>query len=302
MKGMPWFRLYSEIKDDPKMLCLSDTHFRLWISLLCMASESDDRGVIAPCPPIGLAAALRTTCDALSEALEAFAELDMIERQDDGSILVTHFLDRQYDNPSDQPEQTRDRKRRQRERTRDTETSHEQVTSESREVTQRVEESREEERRVEETKDPSGAAAPAPAKITAKPAKPNSGLREDQVMWNVLLSVFGIPDGTKPSDAARARWNEAIKQFRDAGVKATDLPSLAERYEKLFGKRPPTPHAMVVHLLELQSNAPPRASPVPSAYQRPVTTKQEAEDDEWDRQFAAKVERDKTAALSRAAN
>jgi hypothetical protein len=294
--GMRWFRLYSEIKDDPKVLCLTDTQFRLWIGLLCMASESTERGTIPSCPLMGLAAALRTTKESLTEALDLFGELGMVERDDDGAILVTHFLERQYDNPSDQPEQTRERKRRQ--RARDSESSHADVTSESRDGHD-TEKRREEERRVEKTKDPSGAAAPAPAKATAKPTNPDSGLREDQVMWNVLLGVFGVPDGTRPSDAARAKWNDAIKQFRGAGVKAADLPNLADRYEQLFGKRPPTPHSMVAHLLELRSNAPPPPVPRSSTYQRPVMTKQEAEDDEWDRQLAAKIERDKAAALSR---
>ncbi|MDQ3542034.1 MAG: phage replisome organizer N-terminal domain-containing protein [Chloroflexota bacterium] len=123
---MKWFRVYSEIKDDPKMLELDDHQFRLWINLLAMASEDGvtsrdtgvtSRGNVRASRRKGLAAALRTDVDALNTALDLFEELDMIEVEDDGEIItIAHWDARQYDKPSDIPEKTRERKRKSRSR------------------------------------------------------------------------------------------------------------------------------------------------------------------------------------------
>lgn len=113
---MKWFRLYAEIKDDPKMLELDDAQFRTWINLLAMASEADERGVIPAHRPRGLAAALHATVENMETAFALFAEIGMIERREDGSLLLTNFMERQYDNPSDRPEKVAERKARLKER------------------------------------------------------------------------------------------------------------------------------------------------------------------------------------------
>ena len=117
---MKWFRLYSEIKDDPKMLALTDHQFRIWINLLAMASDTSERGIIPRYPMRGLAASLHTTEDQLIEALDLFAseEFNLIARQEDGSIFITKFADRQYDNPSDQPKKVNERVKKHREQKR----------------------------------------------------------------------------------------------------------------------------------------------------------------------------------------
>ena len=42
----PWFRLYSELYTDPKMLKITAQEFRTFIYLLCYANEQDTRGEI----------------------------------------------------------------------------------------------------------------------------------------------------------------------------------------------------------------------------------------------------------------
>ena len=37
MAGYPWFRMYHEMIEDPKIGTLSDQEFRLWVELLCLA-------------------------------------------------------------------------------------------------------------------------------------------------------------------------------------------------------------------------------------------------------------------------
>ncbi len=94
---MEWFRLYSEIKDDPKMLALTDGEFRLWINLLAMASESSERGVIASCPLDGLAKSLHTSKQFLQKSLRKFESsfLNIVKVRDDGAIVITNFCKRQ---------------------------------------------------------------------------------------------------------------------------------------------------------------------------------------------------------------
>ena len=40
MKKMPWLKLHTEIRTDPKMLALNDMEFRIWIYALCLAADS----------------------------------------------------------------------------------------------------------------------------------------------------------------------------------------------------------------------------------------------------------------------
>lgn len=42
--SLPWFRLYRELKDDPKIGGLSDAQFRCYIESLCWACEKGDGG------------------------------------------------------------------------------------------------------------------------------------------------------------------------------------------------------------------------------------------------------------------
>lgn len=43
---MPWFKLYSGMLEKPRVYNLSDSQFRLWIELLCLANESAVPGTV----------------------------------------------------------------------------------------------------------------------------------------------------------------------------------------------------------------------------------------------------------------
>ena len=118
MAGTPWFKFYDEFLDDPKMLSLSDDMVTLWVRMLCLANRSDERGVIRPYPLSGLARALYTTEEQLSEALELFTspQFNMIEVRDDKAIVLTNWQKRNPRKPSDEPHRVAERKRRWRER------------------------------------------------------------------------------------------------------------------------------------------------------------------------------------------
>lgn len=130
----PWFRVYTELRTDSKMEFLDDHQFRIWMNLLCMAAESKTRGMVIasdgkPYPISVLSKALRTVDRKLKAALALFERLDMVEITDDG-IAIKHFLDRQYDKPSDMPNRTAERKQKSRQ---NKEESHANVTPLSRE-------------------------------------------------------------------------------------------------------------------------------------------------------------------------
>jgi len=42
--GMPWFRMYHEMIDDPKIGILDNDEFRLWVEILCLACKSGNGG------------------------------------------------------------------------------------------------------------------------------------------------------------------------------------------------------------------------------------------------------------------
>jgi hypothetical protein len=43
---MKWFRLYNEVYSDPKVQGLRPELFRFWVNVMCIASESDPRGIV----------------------------------------------------------------------------------------------------------------------------------------------------------------------------------------------------------------------------------------------------------------
>ncbi len=128
MRKLPWFKLYTEIRTDPKMQALTDSEFRLWIYALCLASESKVRGVICmeeglPYPPEVLAKAMGVEAKTWEKAVEQFVKLRLVAVQGDGSILLLHFDCRQYDKPSDLPEAVKERKKRYQERLKQAQTA-----------------------------------------------------------------------------------------------------------------------------------------------------------------------------------
>ncbi len=144
----PWFRAYSEMLHDPKLKRMTPAQRWVWVGLLCLASDSEDRGVLELAPGVAyelddLALAMDVDAETVDTCLGHAAELGML-RRDGTKLIVVNWDKRQYDNPSDTPEQTRERQRKH--RSRDVEQSHEpqaeQVTSAvttlSREVTTQI--------------------------------------------------------------------------------------------------------------------------------------------------------------------
>jgi len=114
MARMPWFRLYSEARNDAKLRNLADDEHRVWFNLLCLAGETDTRGVI---PIDGFVLAIEVAGgdeDLLVRTIDKLIKLRIIDRDADGHVFFAHFQERQYDKPSDQPERVLARVKRHR--------------------------------------------------------------------------------------------------------------------------------------------------------------------------------------------
>jgi hypothetical protein len=112
---MPWFRMYFEARTDAKLRSLADDEFRVWFKLLCLAAEGeDDRGTVDMSDPFIVAIEVAGgNEELLSRTCHALSRLKVV-CQRDVTLSFIKFDDRQYDKPSDRPEQTRERKRRSR--------------------------------------------------------------------------------------------------------------------------------------------------------------------------------------------
>lgn len=111
--SLPWFRMYAESRMDPKLDALNDREFRIWHKLLCLASESEDRGTVDYLDPEYVAMNLRVGVDELDSAIGRMVRLRLVDRTD-AFVSFPSFAARQYVAPSDMPEATRERQRRRR--------------------------------------------------------------------------------------------------------------------------------------------------------------------------------------------
>jgi len=197
---MKWFRVYSEIKDDPKMLELDDHQRWLWLCLMSCANEAPERGVIAGVRLRGLSAALRTTEDKLIEALTVMEELDMLEfDQDAGTITLKHWNERQYDKPSDTPPATRQRQRVSRQRHADVTPCHATDTDTDTDTDT-------EEKQKQSKTNRAGASAPA-GKPASPPLPPAAQVFEDNGgKW----AKGTLQDGTSKKDRAISWITERV--------------------------------------------------------------------------------------------
>jgi hypothetical protein len=116
MAKLPWFKLYIEIMDDPKLSYFTGDQFRILIYLMCLARESDEPGLIK-LTPTEIAWRVRRPIEEVEDTIKICQQgaKPIIKLVDDGMILVK-FLERQYEKPSDTPQATRERKQKQRDK------------------------------------------------------------------------------------------------------------------------------------------------------------------------------------------
>lgn len=114
---MKWFKMYGEARNDAKLRTLPDEQFRVWFNLMCLASEQDERGVIAGYSEMLLAVEVcNGDVTLLNVTLEKLVTLRIVTLTEDYKLTFVKFADRQHDRPSDSPSNIADRVRRHREK------------------------------------------------------------------------------------------------------------------------------------------------------------------------------------------
>lgn len=89
--SLPWFRLYTEIIDDPKTGKLSDSAFRSYIELLCLARQHGDDGETGLTAE-GIDWKLRRN---VSVTLPELLQAKLVTVNDDETIAIPAFSQRQ---------------------------------------------------------------------------------------------------------------------------------------------------------------------------------------------------------------
>jgi len=109
-----WFRFYDRMIDSPQVLELSDSEFRLLVSIWCLASEQEERGTV---PFTARALQRRALPDRgvsdIEEMLAHLIELDLLQLAEHGYV-VPRWEMHQYDYGSWTPEARREQKRKER--------------------------------------------------------------------------------------------------------------------------------------------------------------------------------------------
>jgi len=82
-----WFRLYSEMMDDPKMSELSPTDFQIFIYLLCLACELEKKGSI-DLPLSQISYKIRRKPHQIETVLERLSSLKIIEMNHNGFRFI----------------------------------------------------------------------------------------------------------------------------------------------------------------------------------------------------------------------
>jgi len=222
---MNWFRVYHEARNDAKLRTLSDSQFRVWFNLLCLASEQDERGILDEFPVDLLSIEVAGGDDELLDAsLRILAKLRIIRMSRPESVTgvtgVTiefiHFDSRQYDKPSDKPEATAERKRHQRERDRarrESEQNERDHTPASQDVTpshalSHPEESREDKSREEVKREAQAPTRAARKPLTSHPLPPDFAISPGMRQWAKEKHVSDWIDIDKHTGRFVSYWTE----------------------------------------------------------------------------------------------
>lgn len=109
-----WFRLYTEVLNDPKVQKLDGNSFKFWINLLCCAKEFGNDGTLPDLEEIAFH--LRIKSESVLKFLQKMIKNGLVE-QDGETYFIHGWRARQYE--SDNDPTALDRKRRERDRKRD---------------------------------------------------------------------------------------------------------------------------------------------------------------------------------------
>lgn len=109
MAGMPWFRLYAEMIDDPKIGRLNDAQFRLWIEILCLACKGEDGNTLQTIDDINWSLRRNVT-----ETLHDLLHETLVKLDDKKRVYVANWEKRQFisDNSTERVRKYRENKKK----------------------------------------------------------------------------------------------------------------------------------------------------------------------------------------------
>ncbi len=207
---MKWFRLYTEVKDDPKIRDLTAKEFRIFIYLLCLAAEFEEDGDI-PLNLKDIAWRLRIGAKSLENVVKKLVSCSICVRFDEKMSFI-NWKKRQFKS-DDVTSRTRKYKEK-------------QIGSEKRERSPERSRYREEKRRkeTEERNVPDAGQTPPP---TAPKNGAEASLRPKEISEDVKAAIRKLSGNVKNVE----ELDEAEKEKRLAKLKeqAEQLKATAEQ-------------------------------------------------------------------------
>lgn len=91
-RRLPWFRLYNEVVDDPKVQRLSGAMFKHWINVLCLASKNG--GIVPSLKDVAFKLRINESKAALM--LDELLALTLLDAGQEGELRPHNWEGRQY--------------------------------------------------------------------------------------------------------------------------------------------------------------------------------------------------------------
>ena len=107
---MQWFRMYSEILQDPKVQRLPGALFKHWVNLLALANIGEPRGALPALEDIAFA--LRVKPVEAEAILAKLVERGLLDQGEDGQISAHNWSKRQRDSDDSSPRVQRHREKK----------------------------------------------------------------------------------------------------------------------------------------------------------------------------------------------
>jgi hypothetical protein len=93
---IPWFRFYSEVLDDPKVLLIKSSTIRWrWVLILCLANKGTPRGVLPPVAAIAMA--LRISRPDAESLIRILSERELLEHDGQRRLRPHGWAERQFE-------------------------------------------------------------------------------------------------------------------------------------------------------------------------------------------------------------
>ena len=218
MASRYWIKLHHELLNDPRMGRLSDSQFRLAINLMLLAGDYEQGGLL----PVLEDVRWRLREPEHFEAdLAALVRCGVLTEEDDGSLYVSQFAERQGAMSAEERSQLRQKRVQKAD-----DQAHEKCTKSARIVQQTARKSHEsgidkdKDKEVEKEKD-EDADADARKTRTARACTRTRGV--DINPEDPLVKCFLEQSGLPLYSGGKQKWASALQRLKANGVSAEDV-------------------------------------------------------------------------------